>query len=125
MYKKDTPRGTVANIAVKIWGTSWSDAIPRSDIVVSDPDALMIPFWEDTRSAWAFKVDEYGYRSVAGGANIDNEGKRTRNTVDLAVLTLSGLAHYFSLIPTIDLDKEVARLKWVEKDGDVLTGRSS
>ena len=105
-------RGSLKNIAVKVYGTKYDDATPRiGDWLHST--AMFEPWFR--KGTYAFQV--HSYDPVAGGANKDGTGELTINSVDLAVLTVNtGIVFALNGIP---MREHLQRLIWVEKDQDM------
>ena len=116
-YRKTTHRGSLANMAVKLYGTSYNNAHPTTRDTIHT-GTMFHPWFDGETTSHAFSVTNY--RAVEGGANADNTGDFTPNSVDVAVLT----------VDTDQLFKDIAfpmqfhltRLKWVDREKDKLTG---
>ena len=67
----------------------------------------------------AFKILDY--KAFGGGANADGSGKKTSNSVDLAILTVD-TSDFFKSI-NVDIDNELLRLEWVTEEKDRIKGR--
>ena len=115
-FCKTTPRGSLDNIAVKLYGTNYYYAHPTS-IDRIDTNTMFHPWFEHT-TTHAFSVKNY--RAIEGGANADGSGKLTPYTVDVAVLTVD-TAEFFKEMG-IPMEFHLTRLLWVTEEKDKLTG---
>ena len=110
-----TRRGSLRNVAVKLYGTSHPTAHPKLPHPNgNEMDDIMNPWWETNKQKRSFMIVKYD--AVDGGIN-PKDGKDTKNSVDLALLTLSGKAVLSYFMPLkIDITKQLQRLKWPTKD---------
>ena len=117
-FRKTRQRGSLDNIAVKLYGTNYANAHPdkRDEIQAG---AMFHPWFENPGEDYVFDVKNY--HAIQGGANVDGLGYPTTNSVDLAVLTVITRT-FFNQI-NFPMDYHLTRLKWVEKDKDKLTGK--
>ena len=91
--------GSLANIAVKLYGTSYNNAHPTTRDTI-DTDTMFQPWFGSETINHAFSVTNY--RAIDGGANADNTGDFTPNSVDIALLTVN-TGQFFKKIEFLDL----------------------
>ena len=115
-FHKTTPRGSLDNIAIKLYGTSYYNAHP-SLLDSINTNTMFHPWFESTISQ-AFSVTCYRY--IEGGANGDSSGKLTPYTVDIAVLTVN--TEEFIAGIGFPMNLHLTRLIWVTEEKDKLTG---
>ena len=116
-FRKKTRRGSLDNIAVKLYGTSYDNAHPTKRDKI-DTNTMFHPWFEGETTNYAFSVTHY--RAIEGGANVDKTGEYTPNSVDIALLTVN-TGEFFKNIE-FPMDVHLTRLKWVNKEKDKLTG---
>ena len=116
-FLKTRQRGTLDNIAVKLYGTNYADAHPNTRDEIQ-AGVMFHPWFENSGNDYAFKVKSY--HAIQGGVNVDGLGDTTANSVDLAVLTVFTRTFFDKI--GFPMDYHLTRLKWVEKDKDKLTG---
>ena len=113
----DGKRGSLENVAVKLYGTSYIRAHPDIFDLV-DPQTMFHPWFEEDRNDLAFGVSDY--YPVGGGVNKDDMGTWTTNSIDLAVLTVDTDKFFKSI--EVDIDKQLLRLEWVTEEKHRITG---
>ena len=113
----DEKRGSLRNVAVKLYGTSYTMAHPNNHDPVN-PHTMFHPWFEQDRNDFAFEVSDY--YPVGGGVNKDDMGIWTPNSIDLAVLTVD-TDNFFKSID-VDINKQLLRLEWVTKEKQRITG---
>ena len=109
--KAKVKRGSLENIAVKLYGNDYGSAHPTD--ATQENDGIFEPWFQT--SGKAFAVQQYHY--IDGGANAAKTGSPNANNVDLAVLTLynSLVTAYFNNLPLSLTTDVFDRLEWVEK----------
>ena len=119
-YLKTTRRGSLDNIAVKLYGTTYSYAHPTKRDTV-DTNTMFHPLFEFETTSHAFSVKTY--RAIEGGVNRGGSGKWKYSSVDIAVLTLDTEDFFKELGSPMEF--HLTRLKWVEEERDKLKGGSA
>ena len=116
-FRKTTRRGSLDNIAVKLYGANYYDAHPNTRDKI-DANTMFRPWFKDPTTIHAFSVTNY--RAIEGGANADGSAKFTPYTVDIAVLTVDSRAFFKEI--GFPMEFHLTRLKWVTEEKDKLTG---
>ena len=116
-FRKTTRRGSLDNIAVKLYGTTYSNAHPDTRDII-DTNNMFRPWFEYPTTNHAFSVKNY--RAIEGGADADGSGRYTPYTVDIAVLAVD-TEEFFKEIG-FPMEFHLTRLKWVTEEKDKLTG---
>ena len=85
-FKKTRQRGSLDNVAIKLFGTDLHNAHPNTR---DNPQSGSIfqPWFLPTKSTYAFVVKNY--QAIDGGVNKDGSGQFTSKSVDITVLTVS------------------------------------
>ena len=116
-YLKTTRRGSLDNIAVKLYGTTYSSAHPTTRDRI-DSDTMFHPWFESETTSTAFSVKNY--HAIEGGVNGGGSGKWKSSSVDIAVLTVDTTEFFKEL--GFPMEFHLTRLKWVTEEKDKLTG---
>ena len=116
--KPNEKRGSLNNIAVKLYGTSWPNSHPKDENNPVLPETMFHP-WFLGKNSVAFKV--MAYTAIGPGVNADDKGDRTLNSVDLAILTVDTDAFFKTI--NVDMDKQLKRLEWVTNEKHRIKGR--
>ena len=116
-FRKTTRQGSLDNIAVKLYGTTYLYAHPTIKDRI-DTDTMFHPWFEFEATSHAFSVIRYD--AIQGGVNGGGSGKWKSSSVDIAVLTVD-TREFFKEIG-FPMEFHLTRLKWVEEEKDKLTG---